>query len=140
MKEVWIENKTNKELIKDLKKDSRLIPFSDIVLNIMINRGYTDADSIAKFLKADINDLRDASTMKDAVKAVNIIEEAIRNKDEMIFYADYDVDGCCSAAVGILALKKLGVTANYGQFLRYARAQNAHLPLSKLRFFALRKP
>ena len=39
----------HKEKITELKKDSRLLAVPDIVLNILINRGFTDADNISRF-------------------------------------------------------------------------------------------
>ena len=113
IKEIWNGPKINKDKISELKKDSRLYAVPDIVLNILINRGFTNADSIVKFLKADINDLHDTMLMKDADLATNILLDAIKNNYKIVISTDFDVDGCAAAAVGVLALRGLGANADY---------------------------
>lgn len=113
VKENWIEPKGNKEKIAELKKDSRLLAVPDIVVNILINRNFTDADSIVKFLKADINDMHDAMLMKDADLATDILIDAVIAGDKIVISTDFDVDGCCAAAVGVLALRGLDANVDY---------------------------
>lgn len=113
VKEIWNEPAVNKEKIAELKKDDRLFAVPDIVLNVLINRGIEDTDEIVKFLKADINDLHDTMLMKDADLATDILIDAIIANEKIIISTDFDVDGCCAAAVGVLALRKLGANVDY---------------------------
>lgn len=113
IKEQWNAPSMHKEKITELKKDSRLLAVPDIVLNILINRGFTDADNISRFLKADINDLHDPMLMKDADRATDILVNAVMAGDTIVISTDFDVDGCCAATMGVLALRKIGGNVHY---------------------------
>lgn len=113
VKEIWNEPKVNKEKINELKKDSRLFAIPDIILNVLINRGFEDAASIVRFIKADINDLHDATLMKDADLATDILIDAIFADDKIVISTDFDVDGVCASALGVLALRGLKANVDY---------------------------
>ena len=113
IKEKWNTPSTNKKQISELKKDNRLFAIPDIILNILINRGFTDAESIVKFLKADINDLHNTMLMKDADLATDILYDAILAGDKIVISTDFDVDGCCAAAIGILAIRGVNGDVDY---------------------------
>lgn len=113
IKEKWNTPSTNKKQISELKKDNRLFAIPDIILNILVNRGFNDTESIVKFIKADITDLHDASLMKDAELATDILIDAVIAEDKIVISTDFDVDGCCAAAMGILALRGLGGNVDY---------------------------
>ena len=46
-------------------------------------------------------------------KALDRIKEALLNKEKVVIYGDYDVDGVCSTVILLDCLKKLGLEANY---------------------------
>ncbi|PLS19778.1 single-stranded-DNA-specific exonuclease RecJ [Bacillus sp. M6-12] len=84
------------------------------MLQILVNRGYTQADEIESFLFANMdNALHDTRLMKDAETAVAIIKEAIENGEEIVVYSDYDSDGVNSAVVMTSLLRKAGAKAEF---------------------------
>jgi len=87
------------------------IPVS--VQNILMGRGYKTKEEMKEFLLCNINALLDTSLMKDANKGADIIISAIRNKEQVVIIGDYDCDGVCATAFGMITLKKIGANVNY---------------------------
>jgi single-stranded-DNA-specific exonuclease len=105
LKKRWIYSKKK---IEELKQDRRLTGISDIVLQILVNRGYTKPEQIESFLYGSMDNLHDTRLMADAEKAVAIIKESIEAGELMVNYSDYDSDGVNSAVVMTDLLRKAG--------------------------------
>lgn len=99
--------------ISELRKDIRLHVLSDHALRFMMKRGYSTADEIYDALFQGIESLHDTRLMKDAQKAVSIIQEAIENGEKIVLYSDYDSDGVHAAAVGVECLREAGADADF---------------------------
>ena len=76
---------------------------------ILVNRGITEEKAIKKFLNPTRNDFYDPFLMPDMKKAVKRIIEAINNKEKIIIYGDYDVDGITSITVLKSFLDEIGI-------------------------------
>jgi len=80
-------------------------PILDILLE---NRGLNTKEEKAEFLDAnDASEFHDPFLMRDMQKSVDRIMKAIENKERIIIFGDYDVDGLTSAAILFHALKRL---------------------------------
>ncbi len=66
---------------------------------ILVNRSIRSYDSAKKFFRPEINELHDPFLMKDMHKAVAKIISCIENKERILIYGDYDVDGTTSVAI-----------------------------------------
>ena len=71
----------------------------DIVAKLLLQRGIEDYDSAKQFFRPSLNDLHDPFLMKDMQKAVVRIELAIDNRENILVYGDYDVDGTTAVAL-----------------------------------------
>ena len=76
---------------------------------LLIQRGIDTPEAARAFLWPTLAQLPSPSLMKDMDKAVSLLDHAIRNKETIIIYGDYDVDGVTGVAVLALFLKELGV-------------------------------
>lgn len=85
---------------------SRELNISQIVAQVLINRGFNDVETAREFL-TEI-ELHDPSLMKDMKKAVTRIKKAIKNGELIAVAGDYDVDGVTSVAILVEALTSLG--------------------------------
>jgi len=103
----------NKWIYPNIKSNAIIQDIPNSVQNILINRGYKTKEEINEFLSCDINSLLDTSLMKDADKGADIIISAIKNKEQIIIVGDYDCDGVCATAFGMITLKKIGANVNY---------------------------
>ena len=77
-----------------------------LIAALLIQRGVSTFDEAYSFFRPQLSDLHDPYLMKDMDKAVLRIEKAIDNKENILIFGDYDVDG--TAAVSLVAsyLKK----------------------------------
>lgn len=69
-----------------------------ILCSILIQRGIDTFDKAKQFFRPQLSDLYDPFLMKDMDKAVNRILSAINNKEKILVFGDYDVDGTTSVA------------------------------------------
>ena len=69
-----------------------------MLATILVNRGITTKNA-QKFLNPNRHDFYDPFLMPDMEKAVNRLLKAIENKEKIIIYGDYDVDGITSITV-----------------------------------------
>ena len=67
--------------------------------NLLIQRDITTFDQARAFFRPDLDYLHDPFLMKDMDRAVERIESAIRNNENILVYGDYDVDGTTSVAL-----------------------------------------
>jgi len=87
---------------------------------LLLQRGITDFDSAKGFFRPDLNLLHDPFLMKDMDKAVERVLKAIRNKEKILVYGDYDVDGTTSVALFYSYLNSIGADCWYYIPDRYA--------------------
>jgi len=87
--------------------DQALEKFPPILRQLLFNRGYaTDAEARA-FLKAAPDHTMSPWGLKDMAIAVDRIIQAIDQKEKIIIYGDYDVDGVTSTALLVQVLRAL---------------------------------
>ena len=85
-----------KKAADDLAKKLNI---SSILARILIERGITTEQQAKKFFSPRLDDLLDPFLMKDMDVAVNRLSDAIGNKERIMVYGDYDVDGCSAVAL-----------------------------------------
>ncbi len=77
---------------------------------VLINRGYGDADKASQFLNPQLRQLGNPFDLPEMAAAVDRILLAIENKERVTIYGDYDVDGVTSSALLQLVLRAAGAT------------------------------
>lgn len=87
-------------------------PKQNVIEKIMANRGLQEPEAIAAFL-SDEETFLDPFLMKDMQKAVERIAKAIADKERVIVYGDYDVDGITGTTILVRTLTKLGAQVSY---------------------------
>jgi len=83
------------------------IPLS--LSRILISRGITNRTEAKKFFVPQLDMLYDPFLMKDMEKAAARIVEVINNKEKILVFGDYDVDGTSGVSMFHIFLKELGV-------------------------------
>lgn len=82
-----------------VKEISEKFGISKLLATILVNRNIIKEDEINLFLNPTRKDFHDPYLMPDMEKAVNRIEKAINEKEKIMIYGDYDVDGITSITV-----------------------------------------
>lgn len=101
----WKISPANRELRESLGGKLNILP---LTAQLLVNRGLVDADKAFSFLKPDLSALHDPMLMKDMDKAVERIARALREREKVVVYGDYDVDGATSTALLCLFLREIG--------------------------------
>lgn len=111
MKHRWIGPAVSfNEKILGLEKRIGLHP---LVCQILSNRGFKSAEEVEKFLNPSLADLHDPFMMKDMEKAVDRLIQALREREKIVIYGDYDVDGITSISLLVRYLSQLGANVGY---------------------------
>ena len=84
-----------------LKKDelSKRFGLSPVVCLLMVQRGIETEQEVRQFLNPNVRDLYDPFLYPDMQKAVDRLNRALGNKERILIYGDYDVDGTTAVAL-----------------------------------------
>ena len=110
MSKRWIFSPPNKSLQSEIASKLKI---SHLLAQVLINRGITDITSARNFLQPQIAALGDPSLLPDIEKASIRINEAVRKKEKIVIYGDYDVDGLSATALMYRCLKLIGAQVSY---------------------------
>ena len=110
MKKKWEFYNTDEEKINEISKEFNI---SKLLSRILVNRGITDHKEIEVFLNPTRDDFYNPFLMKDMEKTVDRIIKAIEQKEKVIIYGDYDVDGITSITVLKKFLEERGLDVSY---------------------------
>lgn len=106
----YFNAKSDISLISDIAQKTNL---DAKIVELLFSRGITTEDQIHKFLnpaKSDFIDPFQLSGMKEAVERIN---RAIEQKEKILIFGDYDVDGVSATAIMVKTFAKLGHTVDY---------------------------
>lgn len=105
MRKIWKIRQARPDLQEDIASSLHI---SKITAQILANRGIEDSHSAAQFLNSEISSCHDPYLLKDMDKAVDRIKKAVRVKEKILVYGDYDVDGMTAVALLLTALRDAG--------------------------------
>jgi single-stranded-DNA-specific exonuclease len=94
---------------RDAKQSSSL----HTLARLLIRRGITDPDSAARFLFPSLDHLHAPEEMLGLRAAVDRIDAAIENKEPILIYGDYDVDGTMAVIILKTAIELCGGAADF---------------------------
>ena len=109
MNKKWEIYQTNEEKVEKLQEKYKL---NRLLSTLLTNRGITEEAEITKFLNPKRSDFYDPFGMPDMEKAAERILKAIKDKEQIIIYGDYDVDGITSVTVLKSFLEERGIQVN----------------------------
>jgi len=78
-----------------------------VICKILVQRGIETYEDAKNFFRPQLTGLHDPFLMKDMVKAVARIKEAIFQNEKILVFGDYDVDGTTAVASMYQFLKKI---------------------------------
>ena len=116
MEKRWIIQKSDQKFVQKLAKD---LGVNHIVAHLLVLRGIENFDDAKLFFRPELKHLHDPFLMKNMQDAVDRIEKAIANKEKVLVYGDYDVDGTTSVAMMYSFLKRFSPEIEYYIPCRY---------------------
>ncbi len=124
----WNIRHPDEEIVAHIRKTTGA---SEIVARVLVNRGYFDADSVERFMRARLQMLYDPLRLGGVKAAVYRIYKAIDAGERITVYGDYDVDGVTSTALLVRVLRALGADVDYFIPSRYDHGYGLHIPTLK---------
>jgi single-stranded-DNA-specific exonuclease len=80
---------------------------------VLVNRGFGDPAAARRFLAPQLEDLNAPLLMRDMPRALERLQSAIRDRERILIYGDYDVDGTTSVVLLTKAIELAGGSADY---------------------------
>ena len=96
MNKKWECYEIDESKVKEVAKKYNL---DELLARILVNKGITEKEEIDIFINPTRRDFHNPFLMPDMNVAVNRILKAIRKKEKIIIYGDYDADGITSTTV-----------------------------------------
>lgn len=81
------------------------------ICRLLVQRGFADIDGAKRYLRPGLDQLHDPLLFTGMDVAVKRLLRAIRNSERILVHGDYDVDGICSTALLLRALRHWGANA-----------------------------
>ncbi|HET9916505.1 MAG TPA: single-stranded-DNA-specific exonuclease RecJ [Candidatus Binatia bacterium] len=107
----WRLKPVDESTVKRFAEDLKLSP---LIARILTLRGFTDNDATRCYLSSSLrSDLPSPFEMADMDAAVRRIVDAVRNKEQIGIWGDYDVDGTTGASVLVSFLREIGAQPIY---------------------------
>ncbi len=91
-----LKPKPSEEKIKQL---ATALNVEDFVAKLLVQRGIETYEEARQFFRPTLEDLHNPFLMKDMDKAVERIELAIKNQENILVFGDYDVDGTTAVSL-----------------------------------------
>ena len=86
---------------------------SKLISRLLLNREINTKEKVSKFLNSDKKDIHNPFLFENMEKVVERIKKAGINKEKIVIYGDYDVDGISGVAYLVIMLRKLGLNVEY---------------------------
>jgi len=91
-----LKPKPEEEKINEL---ATALQVSRTIAALLLQRGISSFEEARQFFRPSLNDLHDPYLMKDMDKAVERLEKAIENEENILVFGDYDVDGTTAVSL-----------------------------------------
>lgn len=108
MKKRWVIGKRDLVLEKHLSDALNIPP---LIARILINRGIQDITSGREFLDISPDGLIDPFLLNDMERGVARLLKAVYDRERILIYGDYDVDGITASALYMEFFRSRGVDA-----------------------------
>ena len=91
-----LKSKPEKQKVQALQN---ALQVDEIIATLLVQRGIETFEQAKSFFRPTLQDIHDPYLMKDMDKAVNRIEKAIADNENILVFGDYDVDGTTAVSL-----------------------------------------
>lgn len=109
MNKKWECLKANETEVNNIEKNYNV---SNLLAKVLVNKNIVKKEDIELFLNPTRNDFHDPFLLPDMHKAVDRVLKAFKNKESILIYGDYDVDGITSVTVLKKFLEERGASVS----------------------------
>jgi single-stranded-DNA-specific exonuclease len=109
----WNFRPPTQEELENRDKLVAELGYNPITGFLLVQRGVVSAEEAKKFFKPNLSNLHDPFLMPDMDKAVMRLNKALGNKEKILIYGDYDVDGITAVSLVYKYLRPYSSTLDY---------------------------
>ena len=121
----WTIRKHDAEAVNKLASDLQIKP---LVAALLIARGYDTVEKAIEFLNPSLEHLHEPLLLKGMREAVDRIQKAIDNKEKIMIWGDYDVDGTTGTVLLRRMLALLGSDSTFHVPNRFTEGYGINIP------------
>ncbi len=111
MEKRWsIKSGVDARMVEQLASELKI---DNILASLLATRGITSYEEAKNFFRPSLSSLYDPFLMKDMDEAIKRLDEAVKKKEKILVYGDYDVDGTTAVALVYSFLKTLQLDVDY---------------------------
>lgn len=110
MQKRWTLVAADETAVQGLQQTLKIHP---LLCRLLVQRGITDFEEARRFFRPELQHLHSPWLMKDMEKAVDRITRAFENKEKILLFGDYDVDGTTAVACMYQFLRKLHTALDF---------------------------
>ena len=96
MQKKWTIKKADQQLVEELKAS---LTIDQKLCTILVNRGISTFEQAKDFFRHNLTKMHDPFLMKGMQTAVDRLVTAISNKEKILVFGDYDVDGTTAVSL-----------------------------------------
>jgi single-stranded-DNA-specific exonuclease len=86
---------------------------SPLLAQVLLNRGLREPQECNDFLRPSLRAMHDPALLPNLTRAAERVARAVRDREKIVIYGDYDVDGITATAILWHAIRILGGVADY---------------------------
>ncbi len=95
IKNIWTVAGYDADKVKEIVS---ALSLKEFLAKVLVAKGFDTPEKASAYLNSNISNLADPFLLQDMDKAVERIRSAVSNKEKIMIYGDYDVDGVTSVA------------------------------------------
>ena len=99
MSNKWNYQPPTQEQILQQDRLAEKFGLSPVVCLLLVQRGITSEEEVHKYLNPSLRDLHNPFLLRDMDIAVKRLNRALGNKEKILIYGDYDVDGTTAVSL-----------------------------------------
>jgi single-stranded-DNA-specific exonuclease len=101
----WIESPVDAESVRRLEREVKVSP---LIARLLVQRGLEEPAAAQAFLHPSLDQLHSPQLMAGMGDAVERLRRALEQREKILIYGDYDVDGTMAVVVLLTTLRMLG--------------------------------
>jgi single-stranded-DNA-specific exonuclease len=122
----WLNSPVDAESAQRLARELKVSP---LVARLLVQRGLADPAAAQAFLHPSLEQLHPPELMAGMREAVARLRRALEQREKILIYGDYDVDGTMAVVVLFTALRALGAEVDVHVPDRFTEGYGMRVPV-----------
>ena len=109
----WNYQPPSQDVLNQRNKLVSEMGLNPVIALLLVQRGLTTAQEVKRFFRPSLSNLHDPFLMPDMEKAVQRLNKALGDKERILIYGDYDVDGTTAVSLVYKYLRPYSMNLDY---------------------------